>query len=210
MDQLPFIFGITLLAVVSPGADFAMISRNSFLYGRRAGILAAVGIGMSCWFHVFYAIFGLAIVQRLFPNILEVIKLAGAGYLIYIGASTVLAKPKSVGPGDVPGGQSVARAITAGVLTNGLNPKTAVFVISLYTQIIGPGRSLAFQLGCGLFISLAHLIWFAGVASFLSRPTIRQTVLANQRVFNGLIGSVLVLLGVALALFDVSQRSIMT
>lgn len=168
MDQLPLICGITLLAVVSPGADFAMISRNSFLYGRRAGIMAAVGIGLSCWFHVCYAIFGLAIVQRLFPNILDVIKLAGAAYLIYIGATTALAQPKPVGPDDVPGGQTVARAITAGALTNGLNPKTAVFVISLYTQIIGPGRSIAFQLGCGLFISLAHLIWFAGVASFLS------------------------------------------
>jgi threonine/homoserine/homoserine lactone efflux protein len=210
MDQLPLIFGITLLAVVSPGADFAMISRNSFLYGRRAGIMAAVGIGLSCWIHVFYAIFGLAIVQRLFPNILDVIKLAGAAYLIYIGATTSLAKPKPVGPDDVPGGQTVARAITAGALTNGLNPKTAVFVISLYTQIIGPGRSIAFQLGCGLFISLAHLIWFAGVASFLSQPAIRLKVLANQRVFNGLIGSVLVVLGLALVLFDVSQRSTMS
>lgn len=93
MDQLPFIFGITLLAVVSPGADFAMISRNSFLYGRRAGIMAAVGIALSCWFHVFYAIFALAVVQRLFPNILDVIKIAGAGYLIYIGAKTALTQP---------------------------------------------------------------------------------------------------------------------
>lgn len=210
MDQLPLIFGITLLAVMSPGADFAMISRNSFLYGRRAGIMAAVGIGLSCWFHVFYAIFGLAIVQRLFPNILDVIKLGGAAYLIYIGATTALAQPKPVGPDHGPGGQTVARAITAGALTNGLNPKTAVFVISLYTQIIGPGRSIAFQLGCGLFISLAHLIWFAGVASFLSQPAIRSKVLANQRVFNGLIGSVLVVLGVALVLFDVSQRSTMS
>ncbi|EIZ79294.1 RhtB family transporter [Novosphingobium sp. Rr 2-17] len=209
MDQLPLIFGITLLAVVSPGADFAMISRNSFLYGRRAGVLAAVGIGISCWFHVFYAIFGLAIIQRLFPHILDVIKIAGAGYLIYVGATTALARAKTVGADDVPGGQTAVRAITAGILTNGLNPKTAVFVISLYTQIIGPGRSIAFQLGCGLFISLAHLIWFAGVASFLSQPAIRLKVLANQRVFNGLIGAVLVMLGIALVLFDVSQSSLL-
>lgn len=84
-----------------------------------------------------------------------------------------------------------------------------MFVISLYTQIIGPGRSVTFQLGCGLFISLAHLIWFTGVASFLSQPAIRLKVLANQRVFNWLIGSVLVVLGIALLLFDVSQRSAM-
>ncbi len=208
MNQLPLIFGITLLAVVSPGADFAMISRNSFLYGRRGGVMAAVGIGISCWFHVFYAMFGLAIVQRLFPNILDVIKLAGAAYLIYIGITTALAKRKATRSDDVVKGQTVARAITAGIMTNGLNPKTAVFVISLYTQIIGPGSSVAFLLGCGLFISLAHLIWFAGVATFLAQPAIRKKVLANQRVFNGLIGTVLVVLGFALMLFDVSQRSL--
>ncbi len=208
MNQLVLIVGITLFAVVSPGADFAMISRNSFLYGRRTGIMGAVGISISCWFHIFYAIFGLAIIQRYFPNILDIIKLAGAGYLVYIGATTALAKPKPVGPNSVSEGLTAARAVTAGVLTNGLNPKTAVFVISLYTQIIGPGRSIAFQLGCGLFISLAHLAWFAGVASFLAQEAIRRKVLANQRVFNGVIGLVLVVLGVVLITFDVSQRSV--
>jgi hypothetical protein len=86
------------------------------------------------------------------------------------------------------------QAITAGMLTNGLNPKTAVFVISLYTQIIGPGVRCSYQLGCGLFISLSHLVWFTGVAAFLSRPAIRARVLANQRIFNAAIGAVLVLL----------------
>lgn len=207
MEQLPLILGITVLAVISPGADFAMISRNSFLYGRRAGIMAAIGIGLSCWFHVFYAIFGLAIVQRLFPNILDLIKLAGAGYLIYIGATTALARPTPIEAGDLPAGQTMARSITAGILTNGLNPKTAVFVISLFTQIIGPGRSIAFQLGCGLFISLAHVIWFAGVATFLSQPAIRLRMLASQRIFNRVIGAVLIVLGIALVLFDASAPS---
>ncbi len=208
MDQLSLIFGITLLAVVIPGADFVMISRNSFLYGRRAGIMAAVGIAISCWFHVFYAIFGLVILQQLFPNILDIIKLAGAGYLVYIGATTALAQPKAISSEGSVGGQTIVRAITTGMLTNGLNPKTAVFVVSLYTQMIGPGRSLAFQLGCGLFISLTHLIWFVGVASFLAQPAIRQKVLANQRIFNGLIGLVLVVLGIALVMFDVSQGNL--
>ena len=47
MNALPLIVGITWLAVISPGADFAMISRNSFLHGRRAGMLAALGIAIS-------------------------------------------------------------------------------------------------------------------------------------------------------------------
>ncbi|GMM59566.1 LysE family translocator [Novosphingobium pituita] len=93
MNALPLIFGITWLAVISPGADFAMISRNSFLHGRRAGMLAALGIAISCWFHVFYAVFGLTVMERLFPHLLNIVKIAGAAYLVYVGAATALARP---------------------------------------------------------------------------------------------------------------------
>lgn len=205
MNGLPLIFGITWLAVISPGADFAMISRNSFLHGRRAGMLAALGIALSCWFHVFYAVFGLTVMERLFPHLLGIVKIIGAAYLVYVGATTALARPSPTSGEDTGDGHSAMQAITAGMLTNGLNPKTAVFVISLYTQIIGPGRSLAYQLGCGLFISLSHLVWFTGVAAFLSRPAVRARVLANQRIFNAAIGAVLILLGAALAVFDAAH-----
>jgi threonine/homoserine/homoserine lactone efflux protein len=168
-------------------------------------MLAALGIALSCWFHVFYAVFGLTVMERLFPHLLGMVKIVGAAYLVYVGATTALARPSSTNGEDTGDGHSARQAITAGMLTNGLNPKTAVFVISLYTQIIGPGRSLAYQLGCGLFISLSHLVWFVGVAAFLSRPAIRARVLANQRVFNAAIGAVLILLGATLAVFDASQ-----
>jgi threonine/homoserine/homoserine lactone efflux protein len=92
MNALPLIFGITWLAVISPGADFAMISRNSFLHGRRAGMLAALGIAISCWFHVFYAVFGLTVMERLFPHLLNIVKIAGAAYLVYVGAATAMAR----------------------------------------------------------------------------------------------------------------------
>ena len=95
MNGLPLIFGITWLAVISPGTDFAMISRNSFLHGRRAGMLAALGIALSCWFHVFYAVFGLTVMERLFPHLLGIVKIIGAAYLVYVGATTALARPSS-------------------------------------------------------------------------------------------------------------------
>lgn len=205
MTQILLILGITWLAVISPGADFAMVSRNSFLYGRRAGIMASIGIAISCWFHISYAVFGLAIAQRLFPNLMDILKVIGAGYLIYVGLTTALTGPNRDEHGNgMPLVQTGARSLTAGILTNGLNPKTAVFVISLYTQIIGPGSSLSFQLACGLFISLSHLIWFIGVASILSYPSIRERVLANERLFNSIIGTVLVVLGGMLLMYDAS------
>jgi threonine/homoserine/homoserine lactone efflux protein len=171
-ERASLIFGITWLAVISPGADFAMISRNSFLHGRRAGMLAALGIAISCWFHVFYAVFGLTVMERLFPHLLNIVKIAGAAYLVYVGAATALARPSPTSGEDTGDGHSAVQAITAGMLTNGLNPKTAVFVISLYTQIIGPGRCcpISWAAAC----SFPSRIWCGSRASPPSSPGLRS------------------------------------
>jgi threonine/homoserine/homoserine lactone efflux protein len=94
VEQFLIILGIIWLAVISPGADFAMISQISSIQGRRAGILAAMGIAIGCWLHVTYAIFGLALVERLFPQALSIIRVAGAIYLIYLGIKMMLAKTR--------------------------------------------------------------------------------------------------------------------
>ena len=58
MQELFAVAAITLLAVVSPGGDFAMVTRNSYLYGRRAGIFTAIGIAAAVWIHVGYTLLG--------------------------------------------------------------------------------------------------------------------------------------------------------
>lgn len=203
MEHVFVILGIIWLGVISPGADFAMISRLSAIQGRRAGILAAAGIAIGCWLHIAYAIFGLALVERLFPQALTVIRFVGAAYLVYLGLTMAFARTVAVAD-DTPvtrGGGG--RAFVTGVLTNALNPKTSMFVVSLYAQAIGRETSVVVQLGYGAAISLTHLLWFGAIAIFLSRPAIRARVLANQRIVNGVIGGILALLGIILAFSDV-------
>jgi threonine/homoserine/homoserine lactone efflux protein len=197
MQDALLIASVTWLAILSPGADFAMVSRNSFLYGRSAGLAASTGIAIACWFHVMYAIFGIAIVQRLLPQALDVIRMLGAAYLIYVGVTTAVSKVRDV-EHSLVGGRTVGREMMTGILTNGLNPKTSIFVISLYTQVIGRDSPLSHQLLWGLFICLSHLAWFAVVSVFLSKPAVRSIVLRRQRAFNVSIGAVLAFLGVLL------------
>lgn len=197
VSHLFLILPVIWLAVISPGADFAMVSRVSCIDGRRAGIMAALGIAIGCWFHITYAIFGLGIVARLFPQFLMVLKLAGAAYLVWLGWTMATARVATEAEG-APSSRSRANALTTGLLTNALNPKTSIFVVSLYAQAIGPHTSLAVKLGYGAVISLSHLAWFSAVATFLSRSSIRNWVLSRQYVVNRIIGAVLILLGVAL------------
>ncbi|MEN3233736.1 LysE family transporter [Methylobacterium ajmalii] len=193
------IASVTWLAVLSPGADFAVVSRNSCLFGRRAGLAAATGIALACWFHVAYAMAGVALVQRVAPGALDVVRIAGAAYRIYVGLATAATRMATV-DAAVAARRSLARDVATGVLTNGLNPKTSLFVLSLYSQLIGAQTPLPVQLAWGAFISLSHLAWFATVSVFLSREAVRAAVLRRQRVLRMTIGAVLVGLGVALLL----------
>ncbi len=203
MEQFIFFAGIVWLAVLSPGADFAMVSQLSFNAGRKAGLMAAAGIALACWFHVFYAVFGLGLIQAQFPQFLAAMKLLGVVYLIYIGLRIAMSAPTQDENADMQSrrGSGLA-AFATGVLTNGLNPKTAIFVASVYVQVIGPETPLAHKLGYGAFISLSHLAWFAAVALFLSQAHMRRFMLARQRIFNRTIGTALVALGAMLALSD--------
>lgn len=60
-----------------------------------------------------------------------------------------------------------------GFLTNALNPKPTMFVVSTYTQVVRPGTPLSTQFGYGLFMSFTHFFWFGMVALFFSRQVFR-------------------------------------
>lgn len=82
MTELLAFLTITVLAVISPGADFAMVSRNSLLYSRRAGLLTALGIGAGVTVHVGYSILGVGVLVRESLALFTALKLAGAAYLV--------------------------------------------------------------------------------------------------------------------------------
>jgi len=191
---------ITVLAVISPGADFAMVVRNSCLYGRRTGLLGAVGVAAGVLVHVTYTMLGVGLLIASSTTLFTVIKLAGAAYLVYIGVRTFLDRGDLTVDLGAKSGLSGLGALRTGFLTNVLNPKTTLFVVSTFTQVVGPDTALWQQAGYGLFMSLAHLGWFGLVALFFSHATLRTALLRRQKALNRGIGSVLVGLGVTLGL----------
>ncbi|QTD47091.1 LysE family translocator [Ottowia testudinis] len=200
MLELIAVATITLLAVISPGADFAMVTRNSLLHGRAAGLLCALGIAVGVLLHVAYAMLGVGLLLRQSPQWMAAVRLLGAAYLVYVGWQTFHASAAAPPADEGSEGLSPWRAFRSGFFTNALNPKTTLFVLSVYAQVVNALTPLAIRLGYGAFMSLAHLLWFAGVATVLSQPRLRQRLLACQSVLNRGIGMVLAGLGVWLAL----------
>lgn len=189
---------ITLLAVVSPGPDFAMVTRNSLLLSRRAGVLTAWGIGLGVLVHVAYTLVGVGLLIQQSLWLFNAIKLAGAVYLVHLGVKMLRARPAALADSTVAP-LSDAAALRTGFLTNALNPKTTVFIVSLFMQLVQPATPLAVQLGYGAFIALAHMAWFSLVALCFSASTVRGRLLAVRHWIDRAFGGLLVAFGIVLA-----------
>ena len=200
MTELIVVVTITLLAVVSPGPDFAMVTRNSLMLSRRSGVLTACGIGLGVTVHVSYTLLGVGLLIRQSLWLFNAVKLIGAIYLIYLGARMLTTKA-----GDAQADAAVAplsdlAALRTGFLTNALNPKTTVFIVSLFMQAVRPDTPLIVQIGYGAFIVGAHAGWFSLVAICFSATRVRDRLLSLRHWIDRTFGCLLVGFGVALAI----------
>lgn len=193
---------IHLLAVMSPGSDFAMISRNSLLYSRKTGIYSAIGLAFGILVHVAYSLVGIGFVISQSIVLFSTIKLLGAGYLIYIGYKSLKAKPHNLTVKGFERKDSLDKivAVKMGFLTNVLNPKATLFFLSLFTQVINPKTPLAIQLLYGFEMSLMTFVWFALVASILSHSTIQEKFASAHHKIEKVFGVILIALGIKVAL----------
>lgn len=204
MFELITVATITILAVISPGADFAMVTRNSMMLSRRAGVLTSVGISLGVLVHVGYSLLGVGLLIARTAVLFGLLKYLGAAYLIWLGIGMLRFRPDAEQAGTA-GALSDCGALRIGFLTNATNPKTTLFVVSLFSQVISPSTPLAVQLGYGLFMSVAHLVWFVLVAlAFSSTSAQRLVARARGHIEHG-IGLVLVCLGLMLALASFTQ-----
>ena len=199
MTELIAVITITLLAIISPGPDFAMVTRNSLLLSRRAGVLTALGIGLGVLVHVTYTLLGVGLLIQKSHWMFSTLKLVGAVYLMYLGVKMLRTKPRS-GLAESPAAPlSDLAALRTGFLTNALNPKTTLFIVSLFMQVVQPDTSLAVQIGYGAFIPVVHVAWFALVALCFSTGTVQGRLLAVRHWIDRAFGGLLVGFGVLLA-----------
>ncbi|MEO9244081.1 LysE family translocator [Pseudomonas inefficax] len=200
MTEIIAVALFTLLAVISPGADFAMVTRSSYAQGRKAGLAAAVGIALGVQVHVLYTVLGIAVIISQSPTLFLTMKVLGAGYLVYLGYQS-LTNTRRISLDGVAASSaaSVTQALRTGFLTNALNPKTMLFVISAFTQVVQPGSSLALDFAYGAFMSVAHWLWFSLVAVFFSSTALRKAMIERQRLVDRVIGLALIGLGLAVA-----------
>ena len=196
--------GVAVLVIVTPGPDTALTIRNTLLGGRPAGIATALGVvgGQAAW--ALATSLGIVALLLAFEPAFAAVRLAGAAYLVYLGAQTIVAAWRGSSWEVVH--DSAATALAPGVaarqglVSNLGNPKMAAFFPSLLPQFVPAGEAaFAPLLMLGLLFCAMTLVWLTAYAVVVSRAQgfLRRT--AVKRALEAATGTVLVALGLRLA-----------
>jgi RhtB (resistance to homoserine/threonine) family protein len=208
LEHLNDIFQVAMIAVVmaiSPGQDFAMVTRNSLIYSRRAGLWSAAGICAALWLHVAYSLAGIAVIISQSPMLYHGIKYLGAAYLLYLGVRGLLSKkhPSTLEKnGTVFQGFTASQAFRAGFICNALNPKATLFFLSIFTQFVGVETPMSLQLVYGMMIFGAHAVWFVAVSYFFSSPMLIVHIQHKRHWLERVLGGFLCALAARIAVFQ--------
>ena len=193
---------ICFIGMVSPGPDFLLVTKNSLLYPKRQALATAFGIVTGCLFHATYCILGLALIITQSIILYTTIKYVGACYLIYLGLKGLNSKQAKKTHQEISSAKNITilSAYFEGVLCNALNPKLAVFLLSLFTQFVSINASLGDKvLVAGVFIAESALYWPLLVL-FLQSHNIRKLFTNFQTTLTRVFGGLLVYLGIRVML----------
>jgi threonine/homoserine/homoserine lactone efflux protein len=204
VSQILAFLGVSALVIMTPGQDTALTIKNTLAGGRRTGILTALGVstGQAVW--TLAASAGVAALLVASEPAFLALKLAGAAYLVFLGAQALLAAIRGTSAHDVPGAAprrlAPASGYRQGVVSNLGNPKMAVFFTSLLPQFApAGGASFATMLALGLVFCTLTYLWLTAYAAAIDRAghVLRRT--SVRRALDALTGAVLVAFGLRLA-----------
>lgn len=181
-----------LILLLTPGPAVFYIIARSIDQGRPAGLVSTLGVGVGTMFHVVAAALGISALLVSSALLFNIVKLLGAGYLIYLGLRKLFLEEDKVEQNQVEPA-TLGRIFYQGVIVNVLNPKTALFFFAFLPQFADPARgSVALQIfllglllvSMGLLTDGSYAL-LAGTAGNWLKNNMR--VLRAQRYFAGTI-----------------------
>lgn len=206
-SQLGAFLGIAAILTITPGADTALVTKNVISRGRFSAFLTTLGICLGCLTHATLSALGLSALLKSSEALFQVVKFAGALYLIYIGVQSLRSAWKG---GESPGNGHVIppprpranywRSFVEGYGTNLLNPKVSLFYLTFLPQFISPGEPVIQKslLLAGIHIAMG-LIWLTIYAALLDRLSAALLRSSVRRRLDAVTGGLLVAFGLKLA-----------
>ncbi|WP_298441512.1 LysE family transporter [uncultured Ferrimonas sp.] len=197
---------VHLAALASPGPDFALVVQAASRHGRQAGLAIAFGISLAILLHAMFAISGVSLLIQQAPLLGVALKVAGGGYLLYLGVSALSSLPARLRqPTGHPlasngASLSIKQATIKGFITNLLNPKALVFFLSLITSLVPVQMSVG---GKGAAIGILwglSFVWFAALSYLLTGAKMQQKLQRLTVWIDALCGGLFSLVGAGILL----------
>jgi threonine/homoserine/homoserine lactone efflux protein len=135
-SKLALFLTASLLLAATPGPGMLYVLSRTLAGGRREGILSSLGTFLGGMVHVFAAAAGLSIVLATSAVVFSIVKFAGAGYLVYLGLKMILTSRRDVNSESITVTLSKGSPFLQGIVTEVLNPKTALFFLSFIPQFV--------------------------------------------------------------------------
>ena len=205
LDQFLVIAVAHLLAVVSPGPDFFLIVRQSFLYNREKTILTSLGIASGILIHTSYRSLGLSFILS-HDFIYNILKILCAIYLFYLGCKSFLSKPvqdrvdaRNVENSNSNNSITSFSAYKQGFITNAFNVKAGLFFISLYS-FIDPKTPNYLLFFYSLWMTFITGAWFIFLTFLLTSKTINKITYNYHSYINKFMGILLIYIAIKIYL----------
>jgi len=188
------------LALLSPGPDFFLILGHAVRHRLRGALFICLGIAMGNALYICLAVSGWSVLRQV-PSLYRIVELAGAGYLAWLGFLLLReSRNAASGEGSLATGEvsplSPASQLLTGLGSALLNPKNAIFYLTLMTVILGPTATLPQQTFAGIWMTLLVFAWDAALAAAISLPGAQRALEKRIPLIEGLAG--LTLGGIAL------------
>lgn len=203
---IPFL-AVALVIILTPGPDVALVTRNSIRGGRSGGLMTSLGVvsGVLVWTAA--SVTGIVVILAESAFAFSIVRIAGAAYLVYLGVCTLVglrngeAKEADIGGKGIPLVGRIRSPYAQGAINNILNPKMAILFMSLIPQFLSPGNGEALgSVELALLFDAMGLAWLIFFSTVVATGKNYLAIPRVKRIFDGISGSVLVGLGVSVAM----------
>ena len=168
-----------IIALTSPGPDTAIIIRQVSLYGRRAGVLAALGIGVGIYIHCLLAINGLSllIISNVFYKF--IISVIGSAYIFYLGIKMLIPIPNE--KNELSSKNKASSSFINGLITNLFNIKAFIFFVSLFSILVDSINGLYFYI-YPLYFAFTSSLWFILLSYLLTNKSFKKFNISSNKL----------------------------
>lgn len=188
------LFVVCLLGAMSPGPSLAMVVKHSLAGGRMQGLCAAWAHAFGIGLYALATILGLSVLIAQYPSLYDVVSLAGAAYLIWLGWGAISSKGGIAAKLKAGQKMSIAQAAREGFLVSILSPKIMIFFTALFSQFVALSHDMTARSLLVVTPFVTDALWYTLVCVLISQARWLDMLRSKAVIIDKISGVILILL----------------